>query len=108
MGTTFKENVSDIRNSKIAELFYELKEFGMQVEVIDPYAEPDEVFKEYGYKLHEKPSEKYNAIIVAVNHKEYSIMNEAEFMELMVPGALLVDLKGIFRNKISQLNYWSL
>jgi UDP-N-acetyl-D-galactosamine dehydrogenase len=108
MGTTFKENVSDIRNSKVAELVYELKEFGMKVDIIDPYASPQEVFDEYGYKLEKHPSGKYNSIILAVNHDKYSSMNEEQFKELMVQGGFLVDLKGIYRNEIKELNYWSL
>ena len=108
MGTTFKENVSDIRNSKVADVVYELKEFGMTVEVIDPYADKEEVFEEYGYHLIDEPAGTYHALIVAVSHQEYVEMNEAAFSELMVDDGILVDLKGLYRNKIKNLNYWSL
>ncbi|MDF1571697.1 MAG: nucleotide sugar dehydrogenase [Bacteroidales bacterium] len=108
MGTTFKENVSDIRNSKVADVVYELKEFGMGVEVIDPYADPEEVQEEYGYSLIEQPSGKYHAVIVAVSHAEYAEMDEAALNGLLVQEGLLVDLKGLFRNRINNLNYWSL
>jgi UDP-N-acetyl-D-glucosamine/UDP-N-acetyl-D-galactosamine dehydrogenase len=108
MGTTFKENVSDIRNSKVADVVYELKEFGMKVEVVDPYAEPSEVLEEYGYELHEKPSGTYHAIIIAVSHEQYVSMGEDELSAMMVPGGILADLKGVFRNRINSLNYWSL
>lgn len=108
MGTTFKENVSDIRNSKVADVVYELKEFGMGVEVIDPYANPKEVMEEYGYQLIDQPDGKYHAVIVAVNHDEYAGMDEAALGTLLVENGIVVDLKGLFRNKIKQLNYWSL
>ena len=108
MGTTFKENVSDIRNSKVADVVYELKEFGMKVEVVDPYAESSEVFEEYGYELQKKPSGTYHAIIIAVGHEQYVSMEEDELSAMMVPGGILADLKGVFRNRIKDLNYWSL
>ncbi len=108
MGTTFKENVSDIRNSKVADVVYELKEFGMGVEVIDPYADPAEVMEEYGYQLIDQPNGKYHAVIVAVNHAEYAGMDETALGTLLVENGIVVDLKGLFRNKIKQLNYWSL
>lgn len=108
MGTTFKENVSDIRNSKVADVVYELEEFGMGVEVIDPYANPEEVQEEYGYSLIEQPSGKYHAVIVAVSHAEYAEMDEAALNDLLVQEGLVVDLKGLFRNRIKKLNYWSL
>ncbi len=108
MGTTFKENVSDIRNSKVADVVYELKEFGMSVEVIDPYADSDQVQEEYGYVLQENPSGKYNAVIAAVSHRQYVEMDKTQLSDLMVENGILVDLKGIFRNRIAKLNYWSL
>jgi len=108
MGTTFKENVSDIRNSKVADVIYELREFGMQVDVVDPYASKEEVMEEYGYKMIDAPDGTYHAIIVAVNHREYMDMSESDFLDLAVDGALLVDLKGIYRGKIETLKYWSL
>lgn len=108
MGTTFKENVSDIRNSKVAELVHELKAFGMVVEVVDPYANGEEVLNEYGYPLENEYTGKYHAVIVAVGHREYSELEEADFNKFTVEHGFLVDLKGIFRNRIKELNYWSL
>lgn len=109
MGTTFKENVSDIRNSKVAGVIYELKEFGMTVDVIDPHASKEEVLEEYGYELADRAEGPYHAIIVAVNHEAYQGMSEEDFINMTVDEhALLVDLKGIFRGKIDTLNYWSL
>jgi UDP-N-acetyl-D-galactosamine dehydrogenase len=108
MGTTFKENVSDIRNSKVADLIHELKDFSIHVDVIDPHADSDELEHEYGYRLAQEIGTGYDAIIVAVNHKEYMGLNEDYFVSKMNTNGLLVDLKGIYRNQLKQLAYWSL
>jgi UDP-N-acetyl-D-galactosamine dehydrogenase len=108
MGATFKENVSDIRNSKVADVINELKSYGISVDVIDPYAESEELFHEYGFQLTEKPGNNYSAIVVAVNHKEYCNKSEDYFLGLSSEKGILIDVKGIYRNKISKLSYWSL
>ena len=108
MGTTFKENVSDIRNSKVADIHRELLSFGLDVDVVDPHANGEEVFHEYEFTLADKPSGKYDAIILAVAHNEYCNLEEDYFLSLSNDKAIFVDLKGIFRKKIKTLNYWSL
>ena len=108
MGATFKENVSDIRNSKVADVIAELKEFGVGVDVVDPYASPQEISEEYDFELSESIEGPYHGIVVAVNHKEYAQMDESYFQSIAHPGAVFADLKGIFRGKISTFNYWSL
>jgi len=108
MGTTFKEDVSDIRNSKVVDVINELKSFSCNVEVVDPHADSDELLDEYSFTLVEFPTGKYNAIIVAVNHYEYTIMNEKDFKSMSSKNGLLVDVKGIYRGKIKELNYWTL
>jgi UDP-N-acetyl-D-galactosamine dehydrogenase len=108
MGATFKENVSDIRNSKVADVIKELKSYGISVDVIDPYADSDELNHEYGFKLTENPGNNYSAIVVAVNHNEYCGLSEDYFMSLSAEKGILIDVKGIYRNKIQKLVYWSL
>ena len=108
MGATFKEDVSDIRNSKVVDVINELKSFSCNVEVVDPHAESNELWDEYGFKLVDKIIGVYNSVIVAVNHHEYSILNEDYFRLILSEKGLLVDLKGIFRNKIKELDYWTL
>ena len=108
MGATFKEDVSDIRNSRVADVISELKSYGVNVDVVDPYASSKELKHEYGFELVEKPSGKYDAIIVAVNHKPYKELQEDFFVSMAAEKAILVDVKGIYRNKIKKLNYWSL
>ncbi len=108
MGATFKENVSDIRNSKVADVIKEFKSFGVSVDIIDPHASSEELIHEYGFGLVEKPGTGYDAVIVAVNHKEYIHLDESYYKSLLSEGGILVDVKGILKNKIKELNYWSL
>ncbi|MFH0757788.1 MAG: nucleotide sugar dehydrogenase [Bacteroidota bacterium] len=108
MGATFKENVSDIRNSKVADVIAELEEFGVTVEVVDPHASPTEIKEEYGFELASTIRGPFHGIVVAVNHKEYTDLDEAYFKSITLPGAVFADLKGIFRGKMDSFNYWSL
>jgi UDP-N-acetyl-D-galactosamine dehydrogenase len=71
LGITFKENCPDIRNSKVIDIFRELRQFKMNVDVYDPHADKQEVKEEYGVDLVETISDKYDAIILAVSHKEF-------------------------------------
>jgi UDP-N-acetyl-D-galactosamine dehydrogenase len=105
---TFKEDVTDIRNSKVIDVVNELRDFGVEVDVIDPGASPEEVKHEYGIELKDQPSGKYDAIIVAVAHKEYVGLEEKNFLDLLNERGVLVDLKGLYRNKMKWLTYWSL
>jgi len=108
MGATFKENVSDIRNSKVADVFNELKSFSLNVEIVDPHADSDELQHEYGFSLTKQISNVYDAIIVAVPHNDYKALDDAYFAGITKPGAIVADLKGIFRGKITSRKYWSL
>ena len=108
MGVTFKEDVSDLRNSKVADLVSELKSYGILVEVVDPHASSAEVKKEYGFELVEDISDDYNAVVVAVSHKEYKDLDEKYFKSICANNGIIVDVKGLYRNKIKELTYWSL
>jgi UDP-N-acetyl-D-galactosamine dehydrogenase len=108
MGATFKENVSDIRNSKVADVVKEFKDFGVQVDIIDPHASSDELHHEYGFGLTNVPEGKYHAIVVAVNHSDYMGLPEAYFQNLLADKGILADIKGVYKGKISTLQYWSL
>jgi len=107
-GATFKENVSDIRNSKVADIIKELKAFSINVEVEDPYANSDHLVHEYGFGLSADLSNEYDAVIVAVPHEPYLCLDENYFVSITKPHGLIADLKGIYRNKIINRNYWSL
>ncbi len=109
MGATFKEDVSDIRNSKIIDIVKELKSYSVEVDVVDPYADPAEIEEEYHFTLSTEPNGPYDATIVAVNHKEYLELEEDYFIDLMGDKGILVDIKGIYRKRdYSKLDYWSL
>jgi UDP-N-acetyl-D-galactosamine dehydrogenase len=109
MGATFKENVSDIRNSKVIDVVNELKSFQINVDVIDPHADSSEMEHEYGVALATDIRKDYDAIILAVNHREYCQFDENYFKEMMKDGkGVFVDVKGIYRGKINDLTYWSL
>lgn len=108
MGATFKEDVQDIRNSRIADVVKELKSFYVNVEVADPYASSEELKHEYGFGLVKEIGRNYDAVIVAVNHKPYLELKEDYFASILTKQGVVVDVKGILRNKIKNLTYWSL
>ena len=108
MGITFKEDVSDIRNSKVVDIIKELKEFDVDVDVIDPRASAGEVDREYGIKLLPGTKGRYDAIILAVSHKQYKELDEKWFSERLSKKGIVVDVKGVLRNKIKNFVYWSL
>lgn len=108
MGATFKEDVSDIRNSKVADVINEFTSFGVTVEVIDPHANSEDLKHEYGFGLVDKIANDYDAVYIAVNHAAYSNLDEKYFKSITSENAVLVDIKGIYRGKIKDLTYWSL
>jgi UDP-N-acetyl-D-galactosamine dehydrogenase len=109
MGLTFKENVSDIRNSKVAELVRELMKYAINVHLVDPYASPNEVAREYRITLMDTPSNKYDAIIVAVGHDEYKRLDMSYFTSLMNSAPILLDIKGLYQvAKSDGIDYWRL
>jgi UDP-N-acetyl-D-glucosamine/UDP-N-acetyl-D-galactosamine dehydrogenase len=108
MGATFKENVEDIRNSKIVDVINELRSFSLSVDVIDPHASSDEFEHEYGMPLKKDAGKDYDAIIMAVSHKQYSGLDASYFDSISSKNGVFIDVKGLFRNKIKNLTYWSL
>lgn len=108
MGATFKENVSDIRNSKVADVIKELKSYSLQVHVTDPHANSDELKHEYGFELTPKLTNDYEAIIVTVPHNTYLDMDDKAFADITKPHGMIADVKGMYRGKITSRVYWSL
>lgn len=108
MGATFKENVSDIRNSKIFDLHKELLDYSISVDLVDPHASAEEVEHEYGVALAESHSSGYDAVIVAVAHDDYKSFDEAYFEKLLNPDALVVDMKNIYKGNFTKLARWTL
>lgn len=109
MGATFKEDVTDIRNSKVIDIIKELRSFQVAVDLVDPHASSAEMEHEYGVALTPVAGTDYDAIIVAVNHAEYKQLTEADFKAKMKDDkGVFVDVKGMFKSKIHDLEYWSL
>ncbi|MEN9348036.1 MAG: hypothetical protein RLZZ77_1547 [Bacteroidota bacterium] len=110
LGATFKENVSDVRNSKVIDVIRELESFSVHVDVVDPHADAEELHHEYGLTLvKEATPNAYDAVIVAVEHNEFVGLEENYFKSLLKDGkGVVTDIKGIYRGKIKELVYWGL
>lgn len=97
LGLTFKEDCSDLRNSKVIDVVRELQSYGVNVHVHDPIAAPSEAMREYGVTLTDlSKMPKGQAIVAAVAHREYKKLSMREFAEMVVPGAVFVDVKSSF------------
>ena len=110
MGITFKENVADIRNSKVVDVVRELMDYSVHVHIHDPHASPNEVAHEYKLTLQDEISTGYDAVVVAVSHREFQEMDAAFFKKIMKENPILLDIKGIYdRNAMNgSLTYWRL
>ncbi len=107
MGITFKEDVADIRNSKVVDMVKELMSYSLNVHVVDPWASANEVAHEYSMGLLDAPSGKYDAIVVAVGHKEYKELSKQDLVDLSQNKVLLFDIKGVLNPKMGDF-YWKL
>ena len=135
-GITFKENCPDVRNTKVVDVINELKEYGVRSIVVDPVADKDDLFKEYGIKIHEKEDVKnVDAVVVAVAHDEFKTISWEDIKNMQKPinnhvsaleevaatseglidckdkSFLLIDVKGIFDRKEAEeagCLYWRL
>ncbi|MFZ3122464.1 MAG: nucleotide sugar dehydrogenase [Thermodesulfovibrionales bacterium] len=113
LGFTFKDNVKDIRNTRVIDIYNELKEYGVEPHVHDPHASHEDVSAEYGIKLMQTPEEKrpFDGIIIAVKHRVYADYSMEYLKGLCNSNASLIDVKGIYRKDEALkagLNYWRL
>lgn len=110
MGITFKENVADIRNSKVVDLVRELMDYSIHVHLTDPLASPNEVAHEYKLTLVDTLSNDYDAVIVAVAHEQYREWDLHRFTSLMGGLPILIDLKAMLPRPAQDngLLYWRL
>lgn len=111
MGVTFKENVADLRNSKVVELIRELMQYSVNVHAVDPCASPNEFAHEYNLTLMDAPTNDYDAVVVAVNHDEYKSLELNHFKAIMKGKPILMDLKAIYEPGTARQNglvYWRL
>lgn len=107
MGITFKEDVADIRNTKVVDMIKELMDYSINVHVVDPWASANEVAHEYGISMIDEPVGKYDAIIIAVGHKDYREMNSNDIRSLANGQLLLFDIKGVV-DSVDADYYWKL
>lgn len=97
LGITFKENCSDIRNSRVIDVVRELQSFGTKVDVFDPMADGEEVRHEYGISLIKEIKKKYHAIVLAVAHDNFSRLN---WSDLSYESTVVYDVKGVLDKKL--------
>ena len=97
LGLTFKENVPDLRNSRVIDLVQRLQWLGHEVAVRDPRADPAEVDRQYGLKVSESIGERYDLVIGAVAHDEYRTLSGKQLGALVASGGTLADLKAMWR-----------
>ena len=103
LGFTFKENCPDVRNTKVIDVVKNLEDFGAKVDVYDPWANPQDVAHEYKINtLKEFPKEKFEAIVLAVSHKDFNNIN---ISDLLIENGVIYDVKGVLErnNKIKGL-----
>jgi UDP-N-acetyl-D-galactosamine dehydrogenase len=98
LGITFKENVPDTRNSKVADLVHELRDHGAEVVVVDPHADARELQHDHGLTLGEvSPAAPVDALVVAVAHREFRALNPADLRALVRgPRPVLADVKSLY------------
>ena len=114
LGATFKEDVSDIRNSRVPDIYKELRSYGVNVEMVDPHANLKDFKHEYDIQLSDykavmdNTSGTYDAIIVAVSHIPFKDLKLDFFKNRLKTDGILVDVKGMFREFSKELKYWSL
>jgi len=111
LGLTFKENVSDIRNTRVVDIYYKLKDYGINISIHDPLADHREVMKEYNLPLIIKPEEKkpYDAVILSVKHAAYQRFSLKYLKKLCNRNPVLVDVKAFFdrsRAEKAGFLYW--
>jgi len=102
MGLTFKENCPDLRNTRVVDILDELRSFGMQVDVWDPWVDPEEAAREYAINPIGTPSQgAYDSIILAVSHRQFADMEIEGIRRLGKPGAIVYDVKYLFERALT-------
>jgi UDP-N-acetyl-D-glucosamine/UDP-N-acetyl-D-galactosamine dehydrogenase len=97
LGITFKENCPDVRNTKVVDVIKNLRDYGMNITIYDPLANPKEVKREYGLEtVATQPEEKFDSVVLTVAHKEFLDLDLDKFKN---PGAVVYDVKGVLGNK---------
>lgn len=100
LGLTFKENCADLRNSKVGDVINELRSYGVEVFVHDPYGDPEEALHEYGVRLiawNDLP--RADAIVAAVSHRQFTMLGVEDFQQKLIKGGCFIDVKACFDPK---------
>ena len=111
LGFTFKENVPDIRNSKVVGIYDELTSFGLKPLVHDPMADPDDVSGEYGIRLSSMEHfQQLHALVLAVPHSPYAELDAGDISRMILPDGIFVDVKSRVAPELlrEDIRYWSL
>ena len=97
LGITFKENCPDVRNTKIVDVISSLKDYGINVSIFDPWANPIEVVEEYNLiTTKHSPNQKFDAVVLGVSHKEFFNLQLSDFLKIT---SVLYDVKGILSSE---------
>ncbi|MDP9163686.1 MAG: nucleotide sugar dehydrogenase, partial [Pseudomonadota bacterium] len=109
LGLTFKENVPDLRNSRVVDVIGRLAQLGHEVDVADPIADPQEVRHEYGLTMTDPRGKRYDLVIGTVPHAEYRALDAAGLSALAADGATIADIKGMWRGlDLGTVDRWTL
>ena len=108
LGITFKENVADIRNSKVANLIQELMDYSIYVHTYDPWASPNEVAHEYKLALVDNIASGYDAVVTAVSHNEFLEFDGTYLKSIMNGLPILIDIKGMYPKELEGIKVWRL
>jgi len=101
MGLTFKENCPDLRNTKVVDIIHELVDYGLDVEVFDPWVDQQEAAREYNIDMVQEPQEKqYDGIILAVAHEQFLDMGPKKIRKLGKKKSIIFDVKNILPGDI--------
>ena len=107
LGVTFKENVSDIRNSKVIEVIQELQNYNIEVDIYDPCVDKEELMETYQLNTIYEIGQDYDGIIAAVKHDEFKSLDKKDFIRISNPKSILMDIKSMYEH-FEELYYWSL
>ena len=105
LGLTFKENCPDLRNTRVVDLLQTLQRYGMKPEVVDPWVDPEEAQRDHGLTVSAAipASGTFNAVVLAVAHQQFATISSEHWRQLLAPGGMLFDLKGIVPRELGAL-----
>ncbi|MFW5781660.1 MAG: nucleotide sugar dehydrogenase [Candidatus Muiribacteriaceae bacterium] len=102
MGFTFKENCPDTRNTRVIDIYNELRKYHAKVDIWDPWADTDEAFEEYGlHVMKERPTGEYHALIVTVAHDEFTEMTEKDLQDITMDNNVIFDVKNVLEKSLT-------